>query len=495
MNAAASAATEPPRSAEPRPLGRLGLVVTLGAALVVVLDFSIVNVALPSLSAEMGVSTMTAEWVVTAYALTFGGLLVVGGRASDLFGRRRLLVAGLVFFAVASTAGGLAVGFPMLVAARAVQGMAAALVAPAALSILTTSFAEGPSRQRVLGYYGMTASVGFVLGLVAGGVLVDTVGWRAIFFVNVPVCFALAAIGSKALPRETTVAKDRRLDLPGTLLVTAGMAALVYAPTVGTSDGWGSVEFVACVLVSVVLLVAFVHVEQRSRQPIVPLSIFRHHSLAIGDALMGLVGAVMAGEVIVLSLYAQQVLGYSPLMAGLVAVPQGVGGLLRGFVAAPLLRRAGLRWFLAANWLLAAVGVSLLFRFPVTSHYPVLGIVLLGIGFGTTNVIFGGTVAGSTGVTNDEQGVAGGLVNAARQIGAALGVAVVLSLAALDAPSAASSGDSATGYRLALLVWAGVAVAGALVSLALPTRGRTERQPAPAPSPPRRRYSAARTAA
>jgi predicted MFS family arabinose efflux permease len=210
---------------------------------------------------------------------------------------------------------------------------------------------------------------------------------------------------------------------------------------------------------------------------------------------MALVGAVMAGEVIVLSLYAQQVLGYSPLMAGLVAVPQGVGGLLRGLVAAPLLRRAGLRWFLAANWLLAAVSVSLLFRFPVTSHYPVLGLVLLGVGFGTTNVIFGGTVAGSTGVTNDEQGVAGGLVNAARQIGAALGVAVVLSLAALDGRSGASSGASPAGYRLALLVWAGVAVAGALVSLALPTRGRTDRQPAPAPSSPRRRYSAARTTA
>ncbi len=493
MNVAAEAASDPPRSAGSPPLGRLGLFVALGAALVVVLDFSIVNVALPSLSVEMGVSTMTAEWVVTAYALTFGGLLVVGGRASDLFGRPRLLVAGLVLFAIASAAGGVAVDFPLLVASRAVQGMAAALVAPAALSILTTSFREGPARERVLGYYGMTASLGFVIGLVAGGILVDTVGWRGVFFVNVPLCLALAALGPKALPRGTRVARDRHLDLPGALLVTAGMAALVFAPTLGTDHGWGSVEFVACLLVSVVMIAAFLHVERRSRQPIIPLSIFRHHTLVVGDALMALVGALMAGEVLVLSLYAQQVLGYSPLVSGLIAIPQGVGGLLRGLVAARLLDRLGLRWFLAGNWLLAAVSISLLFRFPVTSHYPMLGIVLLGVGFGTTNVIFGGTVAGSTGVSNDEQGVAGALVNAARQIGAAIGVAVVLSVAVLDGGTAAAGGASAAGYRLALLCWAGVAVAAAVFSLALPTRGRTHREPAPAPDAPRRVASPARS--
>jgi MFS family permease len=483
---AADAVSDPPRSAGSPPLGRLGLFVALGAALVVVLDFSIVNVALPSRSVEMGVSTMTAEWVVTAYALTFGGLLVVGGRASDLFGRPRLLVAGLVLFAIASAAGGVAIDFPLLVAARAVQGMAAALVAPAALSILTTSYPEGPARERVIGYYGMTASLGFVVGLVAGGVLVDTVGWRGVFFVNVPVCLVLAALGRKALPGGTRVAGDRHLDLPGALLVTAGMAALVYAPTLGTDDGWGSVEFVASLLVSVVLILGFLHVERHSRQPIIPLSIFRHHTLVVGDALMALVGALMAGEVLVLSLYAQEVLGYSPLVSGLIAIPQGVGGLLRGLVAARLLDRVGLKWFLAGNWLLAAVSISLLFRFPVTSHYPVLGILLLGVGFGTTNVIFGGTVAGSTGVSNSEQGVAGALVNAARQIGAAIGVAVVLSVAVLDGGTPVSGGASAAGYRLALLCWAGVAVAAAVFSLALPTRGRTHRKPAPAPDAPRR---------
>jgi EmrB/QacA subfamily drug resistance transporter len=482
--------------ASPR-LGRVGLGVTLAASLVVVLDFSIVNVALPSLSAAMGVSTTTAEWVVTAYALTFGGLLVVGGRASDLFGRPRLLVAGLVLFALASAAGGVAVGFPLLVAARAVQGMAAALVAPAALSILTTSYAEGPARERVLGYFGMTASLGFVVGLVAGGVLVDTVGWRGVFFVNVPVCLGLAALGSKVLPGGTRVPRGRRLDLGGALLVTAGMAVLVYAPTVGTNDGWTSAQFVGCVLVSAILLVAFVGLERHSPQPILPLSLFRHHTLAVGDTLMVLLGAWVAGEVLVLSLYSQEVLGYSALVAGLVAIPQGVGGLLRGLVAAPLLDRVGLRWFVAGNWLLAAVSIALLFRFSMTSHYPLIGIVLLAAGFGSTNVVFGGTVAGSTGISNDEQGVAGALVNAARQMGAAIGVAVVLSVVALDAGAPAAGANHAAGYRLALACWAGIAAVAAVVSLALPGRRHPnpERPPTAAASAPRHKSSQVRSTA
>jgi predicted MFS family arabinose efflux permease len=325
----------------------------------------------------------------------------------------------------------------------------------------------------VLGYYGMTASLGFVIGLVAGGALVETVGWRGVFFVNVPMCLALAALAPGALPAGSAVVADRHLDLPGAFLVTAGIAAVVYAPTIGTNDGWGSVAFLACLLVSVVLLVAFLLVERRSREPIMPPAIFRHHTLAVGDALMVLVGAWLSGEVLVLSLYSQEVLGYSPLVAGLIAIPQGVGGLLRGLVAARLLERTGLRWFLAWNWVLAAVSISVLFRFNVTSHYPLLGLVLLGIGFGSTNVVFGGTVAGSTGIANDEQGVAGALVNAARQIGAAIGVAVVLSIVVLDGGTTASSADH--GYRLALMCWAGIGVAAALLSLALPARGAGRR--------------------
>jgi len=447
------------------PLGRLGLLVALGGSLVVVLDFSIVNVALPALSVEMGVSTTTAQWVITAYALTFGGLLVLGGRASDFFGRRRMLLAGLVLFAIASAAGGVAVSFPLLAAARAVQGIAAALVAPAALSTLTTSYPEGAARNRVLGYFGMTASAGFVVGLVAGGILVDTVGWRGVFFVNVPVCLALVLVGATALPAGTIAPGPRRLDLPGAALVTAGTAVLVYAPTLGTTDGWTSLPFFGCVLASAALLGAFALVEARTPQPLLPLRIFRHHTLLIGDTLSGLLGAWVAGEVLVLSLYCQQVLGYSPLVSGLVALPQGIGGLLRGVLGARLIDRFGIRIFLAANCALAAAGALALFRFPATTHYPGLGIVLLVFGFASTNVVFGSTVAASTGVTNDEQGLAGALVNAARQIGSAVGVAVLLSIVAIDASAHTSTARLADGYRLALACAAGLAVAATLLSL------------------------------
>jgi EmrB/QacA subfamily drug resistance transporter len=449
-------------------LGRLGLGVVLGASLVVVLDFSIVNVALPALGIAMGVSTATSEWVITAYALTFGGLLVLGGRASDFFGRRQMLLAGLILFALASAAGGVALNFALLAASRAVQGVAAALVAPAALSTLTTSYPEGRARNRVLGYFGMTASAGFVVGLVAGGILVDTVGWRGVFFVNIPVCLALVLVGSRVLPTSTTAAGPHHLDLPGAALVTLGTAVLVYAPTLGTNDGWASLPFVGCVLASAVLLGSFVFVEGRSRQPLMPLRIFRHHTLVIGDALSGLLGAWIAGEVLVLSLYCQQVLGYSPLVSGLVAVPQGIGGLLRGVLGTRLIDRVGLKAFLAANCLLAAAGALALFRFPATTHYPGLGIVLLAFGFGSTNVVFGSTVAASTGVTNDEQGLAGALVNATRQIGSAIGVAVLLSIVAIDASAHSSTTQLADGYRLALACAAGLAVAATLLSLRIP---------------------------
>jgi EmrB/QacA subfamily drug resistance transporter len=455
-------------SARTPPLGQLGLAVALGGSLVVVLDFSIVNVALPALSVDMGVSTTTAQWVITAYALTFGGLLVLGGRACDFFGRRRVLLGGLLLFAVASAAGGVAVNFEVLAFSRAAQGVAAAMIAPAALSILTTSYPEGPARNRVLGYFGMTASAGFVVGLVAGGILVDTVGWRGVFFVNLPVCLALVLVGWRALPQGSTASGPRRLDLPGAALVTSGTAVLVYAPTLGTTDGWTSLPFVGCLLVTAALLGAFVVVESRSRQPLVPLRIFSHHTLVIGDVLSGLLGAWMAGEVLVLSLYCQQVLGYSALIAGLVALPQGIGGLLRGVLGSRLLDRLGIRVFLAANSLLAAVTVGALFRFPATTHYPGLGIVLLAFGFASTNVVYGATVAASTGVSDNEQGLAGALVNASRQIGAAVGVAVLLSVVAIDATANASIAHLADGFRLALACSAGLAVVAMLVSFRLP---------------------------
>src|SRR5947209_10597375 len=262
MAAAPSSAT---RVADRHALGGLALVVVLSAQLVVTLDFSIVNVALPSISRELHASSTSVQWVVTAYAITFGGLLVLGGRAADLFGRRRLFVAGLAGFAVASAAGGVAINLPVLVVARAVQGVAAAAVAPAALSILTTSFADGPARTRVLGWYGSMASVGFVAGLVVGGVLVETVGWSGVFFVNVPLCLLGAAVSPRLLPAGAPGPMRPHLDLMGAFLVTAGVAALVYAPTAGVDAGWTSASFLVALVASGVLLTAFVLRERGAR--------------------------------------------------------------------------------------------------------------------------------------------------------------------------------------------------------------------------------------
>jgi EmrB/QacA subfamily drug resistance transporter len=444
-------------------LGALGLGVVLSAALVVVLDFSIVNVALPDISSELHISSSSVQWVVTAYAITFGGFLVLGGRAADLFGRRRIFVGGLIGFAIASAAGGIAADFPLLVISRAVQGMAAAAVAPAALSILTTSF-HGTVRTRVLGYYGATASVGFVLGLVLGGILVQSAGWRAVFFVNVPICLLCAALGRR-IRSDATTTGTRRLDLIGACLVTAGMATLVYAPTAGVDNGWSSVPFVAALATSVVLLTAFVVHERRTTEPLVPLTIFRSRTLAAGDAVTLLLGAWNAGEVLLLSLYLQHVLGYSPLLTGLAVVPQGVAGLVRGAVGASLVARLGIKRFLVASVVIAAVGLGLLLRFPSTSRYPLLGVVLFVVGFGTTSAAFGATVAGSSDVNDDDQGLAGALINAARQIGAALGVATLLSVAAAQSPSRSPAGLAA-GYRTAMGVAAVLALAAGAISVA-----------------------------
>jgi EmrB/QacA subfamily drug resistance transporter len=447
----------------PRGLGRLALVVVLTAQLVVVLDFSIVNVALPSITTAFSATSTSVQWVVTAYAITFGGLLVLGGRAADQFGRRQLFVWGLAGFALASAAGGLASSLPLLIVARALQGIAAAAVAPAALSLLTTSFPEGPARTRVLGYYGIMSSVGFVAGLVLGGVIVETTTWRGVFFVNVPLCLLGAVFGRRVLPAGGAT-KQTHLDVVGACLVTAGVAALVYAPTAGVDDGWTSAPFVLALAAAGALLAAFGWQERRSPYPVVPPSLFRSRTLAAGDGLTLLIGAWTAGEVLILSLFCQEVLGYTPLLAGLVVVPQGIGGLMRGFAGPGLVARFGIKRFLTASAALTAVGLAVLLQFPATSRYPLLGVILLVVGFGTTSSFFAATIAGTAGITDDEQGVAGALVNTARQVGSAVGVAVLLAVATATTGGSGSTASLARGYRVAMAVSAAFAVAAVLVA-------------------------------
>src|SRR5260221_6945459 len=337
-----------PRNAPLHP-SALALIVILSAQLMVVLDFSIVNVALPSLQRELGFSPSGAQWVVTAYAITFGGLLMLGGRAGDVLGRRRLFLAGLTAFSVASLVGGFARSGGMLVAARAAQGIGAAVIAPTALALLATSYPEGPARNRAIGMYGATASVGFVPGLVLGGALVTGIGWRAVFWVNVPIGITATVLGRTSLPADQPGLHRGRLDVVGAVLVTLATAILAYLPVAGSTDGWGSVRFVGGALLAVILLVAFVVWELRHANPLVRLGIFRLRTLRAANVVTLLFGAWNGGEVLILALYLQRVLGYSPLEAGLASVPQGLAGMSAGLVGARLADRFGIKPLLLAT--------------------------------------------------------------------------------------------------------------------------------------------------
>ena len=441
-----------------RPALALGLLLTV--SFMVVLDFSIVNVALASIERELHVTAPAVQWVITAYAITFGGLLVLGGRIGDLFGRRRMLVAGLVLFSLASLAGGLSGSIAVLVAARAAQGVGAAIVAPASLSLITTSIPEGPARTRALGMYGATASIGFVAGLVLGGVLVQAVDWRAVLWVNVPIGLAAALLTPSWVPAPASDPRRPRLDVAGAALVTGGIAAAVYAVSEGPSRGWLSAGTLGAFAAAAVLVAAFVAVERRHPSPLVRLSILRQRGLRTANVYMGLVGAWSGAELLVLPLYLQLALHYSPVLTGLAMAPQGVVGFLGASSGARLARRAGLRTVLVVAGVSAAAGLFLLASFLVTRSYPLLLVGFLAVGYGTATAAFGATVAATRGIADEEQGLAGGLINMSRQIGAAIGVAAAAALIG----TASTSGGAVDPDRTALLVIAVAAVAATVAA-------------------------------
>jgi EmrB/QacA subfamily drug resistance transporter len=439
----------------------LGLVLILVASFMVVLDFSIVNVALPSIQYELGFSPSAVQWVVTGYAITFGGLLILGGRAADLFGRRRMFITGLVVFTAASLAGGLAQDPLLLVISRVAQGIGAALVAPAALSLITTGFAEGPARTRALGMYGATASIGFVSGVILGGVLVEFTSWRSVFLVNVPVGVAAVLLAPKLL-RESRRAHGPgrpRLDAGGALLVTTAVAAVVFAVSQGDVMGWSSPAVVAALLLTVAAAVAFTLVERRHPDPLVRTSLLRLPSLRTASVLILLLGMWNGGEMLVLPIYFQQVLHDSPLMTGLAIAPQGVVGFAAGAFGARLASRLGMRWLLVLTSGAVTVGFLVLLYLPASGSYsPLLAAVML-VGFGTAGLSFGAMVIASGGVPDQDQGVVGGVVNTSRQMGAAIGAALLPAVAEVINGGEAAG---AVGDRAAMLA-GGLAAALATV--------------------------------
>jgi EmrB/QacA subfamily drug resistance transporter len=438
------------------------LALILVASFVVVLDFSIVNVALPSIEGELGIAASSVQWVITGYAITFGGLLILGGRAADLFGRRRMFVAGLLLFSAASLAGGLAQDLTLLVASRAVQGAGAALVAPAALSLITTGFAEGRERTRALGMYGATASVGFVAGQVLGGVLVQFTSWRAVFLVNVPVGLVAALLAPKLLAKSPRPLVTRGLDVGGAVFITAAVAFLVFTVSQANVLGWVSPAILAALALFVISAAAFVLVERRHRDPLVPAELMRMPSLRTASTLNLLLGLWNAGEMLVLSLYFQQVLGDSPLETGLAIAPQGVIGFTAGAFGARLGARIGIRRMLVLSSAAATAGFLVLTQLPAGGHYsPVMAAVML-VGFGTAGTAFGTMVIATGGVGEQDQGVVGGVINTSRQIGAALGAALLPAVA--YAFGHGGQTVDVSGARAAMLAGAGVAALATLVA-------------------------------
>jgi len=448
--------TQPPHRTR-RPL-QLALI--LVAAFMVVLDFSIVNVALPSIERELHMPPDAVQWIVTGYAISFGGLLILGGRAADLLGRRRMFIIALIAFALASLAGGLAQDPVLLITARVIQGAGAAIVAPAALSLITTSFPEGPERTRAIGLYGAISSVGFVSGQVLGGVLVQFTSWRAVFLVNVPVGLAAAALAPAILG---TAAKARsssthRLDVRGALLITSAVALIVFAVSQGVVLGWTSPLVIAAIATAAAATAAFMKAETKHPEPLIRMSLLHRPGLRDGSTLSFLLGLWNGGEMLILSLYLQQVLHESPLFTGLAIAPQGVVGFAMGMLGPRLARRMGIKRLLVLTAAAAAIGFAVLTRLPAGGYSPVLLVVTL-IGLGTAGTAFGSVVLASRGMADSDQGLVGGMINTSRQIGAAVGAALLPAVAVSVSGGIGVSGDRAAMFAAALAALAATAVA------------------------------------
>jgi EmrB/QacA subfamily drug resistance transporter len=433
----------------------------------VVLDFSIVNVALPSIERELHMPPDAVQWIVTGYAISFGGLLILGGRAADLLGRRRMFVAGLIAFSLASLAGGLAQDPVLLITARVIQGAGAAIVAPAALSLITTGFPEGPERTRAIGLYGAISSVGFVSGQVLGGVLVQLTSWRAVFLVNVPVGLAAAALAPAILGRAGPATGDsaararsaRRLDVRGALLITSAVALVVVAVSQGVVLGWTSPLVIVAIVTAAAATAGFLKAETRHPEPLIRPALLHRQGLRNGSTLSFLLGLWNGGEMLILSLYLQQVLHLSPLLTGLAIAPQGVVGFGMGMLGPRLARRIGIKRLLVLTGAAAAIGFAVLTRLPAGGYSPVLLVVTL-IGFGTAGTAFGSLVIASRGMADADQGLVGGMINTSRQIGAAVGAALLPAVAeAVGGGMAGVSGDRAAMFTAALAALAATAVA------------------------------------
>ncbi len=459
----------------------LALILLCAVQFMVVLDIAIVNVALPTIKTALDFKETDLQWVINAYTLTFGGLLMLGGRSADLLGRRRMFLIGLAVFSGASLACGLATSEATLIAARAIQGVGAAIISPAALSILMTTFEEGAERNKALGIWGAIAGTGGAAGVLLGGILTDQLNWSWIFYINVPVGALVIALGPRILRESRIEAGRRSFDLLGAVLVTSGLSLLVYALVQTVDHSWGAPRTIGMFVGAAVLLAGFVATETRARSPLMPLRLFRNRSLAGANVVGLMLGASIFSMFFLLTLYMQQVLAYSALKTGIGYLLVSGVIIVSAATSQALVTRIGVRTVLAVGMGLTAVGLVYFSQISVGGSYLVdlaPGFILTGIGLGFSFVPV--TIAALVGVEQAEAGVASGIINTSQQVGGALGTAILSTVAFTrvtdylqshaPAPDLLVRAD-VNGFSVAFLVGAVLAGLGLLATLTMVPRG------------------------
>jgi EmrB/QacA subfamily drug resistance transporter len=455
----------------------LALALLATTQFVIVLDAAIVNVAIPSIGRDLKFAPENHTWIPNAYALTFGGFLLLGGRMADLLGRRRLFMYGLVLFSVASLLGGLSQSEAQLIAARALQGLGAALLAPSALSMVTNMFAEGSERNKALGVWGAVSGSGGAAGVLLGGVLTEYAGWEWVLWVNVPIGVIAAFIAPRLLDESRRESGTRHFDAIGAVTITAGLSLLVYALVDAVSSGWGSTKTLSLLAISLALIAAFVFLELRSREPLVPFGIFRIRTITGSNVVGLLVGASLFAMFFFLSRYMQEVLGYSALKAGLSYLPLAIAIIVSAGAASVLVTKFGFKPILLVGMGLVTVALLWFGQVPVRGSYvsDLLGpmvIAAVGLGFAFVPV----TIGAMTGVSEDQSGLASGLINTSQQVGGALGLAVLGSIASsktADLVAAAKGAPTAIpnalteGFQTAFMVGAVFSVIAIIATLLL----------------------------
>jgi EmrB/QacA subfamily drug resistance transporter len=474
---------------EARPASRVNanavLAVVAAAQFMVVLDATIVNVTLPTIKVDLGFSEQNLSWILNAYTLIFGGFLLLGGRAADRLGRRRLFLAGITLFSGASLICGLAQSEAMLLVARGVQGLGGALVSPAALSIILTTFAEGKERNRALSVWGAIAGAGGAVGILLGGVIVSLLSWRWVFFVNVPIGAVLVALAPRFVPESRSEARSRGYDVPGALTITLGTMGLVFSLIKANSWGWSSARTLVGFAIAVALIAAFLWIERRSDDPLVPLRIFSNRSLAASDVTFLLTAAALFGMFYFCTLYLQQVLGFSALKTGVSYMPFSAVLIASSTNAARLVDRFTPKPVLVTGLAITTVGFVLLTRISGQADYAshlLPALLVLGVGLGLTFVPV--TIAATTGVSPAESGLASGLLNTTQQVGGSLGLAILSAVSTSRITGALHSGSAfpaalTHGFKGGFVVAAalcGAALVAAVVFL--PRRPRTVDSPA-----------------